>query len=127
MDLSYQNILKTENRLWIIDYEYADLAYHGLDLANYINERLYEYNYKLFEFFPEDEMSPSTQREFVEIYSVDMGLQFEDLWNEVQKCRAIVNYVGALWAGCMFKPTNYDFLDYSELRFSQFRHFSNLI
>mmetsp|Transcript_4642 Transcript_4642/g.4533 ORF Transcript_4642/g.4533 Transcript_4642/m.4533 type:complete len:130 (+) Transcript_4642:403-792(+) len=79
MDVSYQNILKSSEKLWIIDYEYTDLAYHAIDLANYINERLFEYNVFPFEFHPEDEMSPATQHEFVEIYAEENGFVYEDL------------------------------------------------
>lgn len=124
-DFSYRNILKTYNGLVIIDFEYADLSFPGIDLANYIVDSMFDYSRSVYEYFPEDQLSPSEESELVGTYAQESNLNEEDLTNQVQACKAAVNFMGALWAACNFTPPNYEYLEYSKVRLDLYNFYAS--
>jgi len=72
-DLHSQNVLnlKENNKLVLIDFEYADYNYRGYDIANVFNEGLFEYDASEHPFYRCDESKYPTHQElfdFVKYY-----------------------------------------------------------
>ena len=124
-DFSYGNIIFDNHKYWIIDYEYAGVGFPSIDLASYIIESMFDFSTPQYRFLPEDEISHSTQLEFVGKYSELARLDSDDLWNEVCKSKAVVCFLGMLWAACMYTPGNVDMLNYSLKRLELYYKYKN--
>jgi thiamine kinase-like enzyme len=131
-DLSYFNILKHEDHFTILDYEYADSSYAAVDLAYYLNEVLFDYTYPEYpgvRVCLEDDMTATQVQNFIEIYAEAGRLDAGQLAGEVAKCRAAVDFMGALWAANMAKEVDgeFDFLMYAKLRLVEYRRLRELV
>ena len=112
-DFSYGNIINSNGRFLIIDYEYAGLGHPSIDLATYIIEGMFDFSTPAYQYFPEDEMSITSQLNMIGAYSEIARLDPDDLWNDVCKSKAVVNYLGMIWAACMYNPGDVSMLNYS--------------
>ena len=123
-DFSYGNIIKGPDRYWIIDYEYSGPGHPSIDLATYIIESMFDFSGPCYRYHPEDEMPYSSQVNFVAAYADMARLDSDDLWNDVCRTKAAVNYLGMLYAACLFSPGNLDMLHYSINRLELFNKYS---
>jgi thiamine kinase-like enzyme len=123
-DFSYGNIIYDNTKYWIIDYEYAGLGYPSIDLASYIIESMFDFSTPEYRYIPEDEISYNSQLGFVGAYAEEARLDADDLWNEVCRSKAVLCYLGALWAGCMYKPGDVNMLRYSLTRLELFNKYN---
>ena len=124
-DLCYSNIIYGKQKYWLIDYEYSEIGHPSIDLANYIIDGMFENDGTAFTYFPEDEMNPSSQIDFVERYAVAKGIDSEDLWSDVVRAKAVVNYTKMLWAACVFRPNNPEILNHARTRMQLYNRFKN--
>jgi len=101
-DLHAQNVLvlKKNQKLLLIDYEYSNYNYRGYDIANFFNESVFDYNSDVHPYYLSDETkfpSDDEMREFIQYYllffkfnlkssEVDAILKDQDVLNQyIQK------------------------------------------
>lgn len=122
-DFSYGNIIKGRDRYWLIDYEYAGLGHPSIDIASFVIDSMFDYSTPTYQYFPDEEVPHSTQLNLVGTYAELAKIDPDDLWNEVCRGKAVVNYLGILWAACMYEPGNINMLKYSLIRLNLFNKY----
>ena len=122
-DFYYGNIIYGKQKYWLVDYEYSEMGHPSIDLANFIVDGMFEYSNSQFLYFPEEELSPSVQVDFVENYANAKKIDSEDLWTDVCRAKAIVNYTKMLWAACSYTPGNSKVLNYANIRLQLYNRY----
>ena len=127
-DLCYNNIIRDDRSLRIIDYEYAGFNYRGQDLATYISESMFTYDHPSYPYYscnPDLEMSDDVAAAFLQEYARVSDIDYQELHDEVEMCRVSAHYMGALWCASMFNPNApedcFDLLGYSKCRLDEYR------
>lgn len=119
-DFSYGNLIVQEQEIRIIDYEYAGPGHPSIDLASLIIETMFDFSQPEYQYLPQDELTLAQQTLLVNSYSQIQKLDPADLWGKVKRSKAVVCYLGALWAGCNYSEAKASMLDYALTRIQLF-------
>jgi thiamine kinase-like enzyme len=122
-DFSYGNIIQSPEKFWIIDYEYAGPGFASVDLASFIIETMFDFSKPEFQFIPDEEMPYEQQRKFSDTYAEMTGKEKDVFWKDVVKSKAVVCYLGMLWASCKYVPGDVSMLAYANTRLSLYTHY----
>ena len=119
-DFSYGNLIVQDQEILILDYEYAGPGHPSIDLASLIVETMFDFSQPEYQYLPQDELSLAHQELLVSSYSQARKMKAEVLWGQVARSKAVVCYLGALWAGCNYNDTKASMLDYALIRMQLF-------
>jgi thiamine kinase-like enzyme len=124
-DFSYGNLIVQDEKVRIIDFEYSGPGHPSTDLASFLIETMFDFSQSDYRFFPQDELPLQDQKSLVFHYCQLRNLDGEDMWLKVKKSKAIVCFLGALWAGCNFSEEKPSMIDYAFIRLELFNRFKN--
>ena len=128
-DLQENNLLRNEEDIKFIDFEYADMNFQGADIGNFFNEFTINYletEFPMYSADPSQYPSVAIQREFVIEYlktyleRVPNEFEISELLSSVSMFSQLSDLLWGMWAivrSAQKAETDFGFLEYAQFRF----------
>uniref|UniRef100_UPI001CD86AD4 choline kinase alpha-like n=1 Tax=Solea senegalensis TaxID=28829 RepID=UPI001CD86AD4 len=130
-------LLKNQNKLMLIDFEYSSYNYRGFDVGNHFCEWMYDYNCDEFPYFrvnTEAFPAKTQQLHFIEHYLREFDGDFEELseeeqtklkqemYLEVNRFSLASHFFWGLWSivQAQLSTIQFGYLDYALARFDAY-------